>query len=83
MEHEAGGQRETSVGDRPGGFPQIYVAEESRSLSREEQLVQNQLKIKCLGLGLVSLSRTVSRLRSTVLFLGEGDGNTKFFHVQA
>jgi len=34
-------------------------------------------------LGLASLSRTIARHRSRIRFLGEGDANTKFFHLQA
>jgi len=32
---------------------------------------------------LASLSRTIARHRSRIRFLGEGDANTKFFHLQA
>jgi len=34
-------------------------------------------------LGLASLSRTIARQRSRILFLAEGDANTKFYHLQA
>lgn len=36
-----------------------------------------------MSLGLSSLSRTISRQRSRIRFLEEGDANTKFFHLQA
>lgn len=34
-------------------------------------------------LGLASLSRTVARQRSRLLFLAEGDANTRYYHLQA
>jgi hypothetical protein len=37
--------------------------------------------MKCLGLA--SLCRTIARQHSRLMFLGEGDTNTKFFHLQA
>lgn len=39
--------------------------------------------LKCQVLGLASLSRTIARQRSRLLFLVEGDANTRFFHLQA
>jgi len=59
----------------------LDVAEESRALSGEEKLLRNELKMKCLGLA--SLNRTILRQRSKILYLAEGDANTKFFHPQA
>jgi hypothetical protein len=50
-------------------------------LSAEERLLRNELKMKCLGLA--SLSKTIARQRSWLTFLREGDGNTRFFHLQA
>lgn len=35
------------------------------------------------SLGLASLNRSIARQRSRIRFLGEGDANTKFFHLQA
>lgn len=40
-----------------------------------------KLKQHCLVL--VSMERTIARLRSLILYLKEGDANTSFFHVQA
>lgn len=59
----------------------LDVAEESRTLSVQERTLRNELKVKCLGLA--SLNRTIARQRSKILFLAEGDANTKFFHLQA
>ena len=53
----------------------LDVAEESRALSDEEKLLRNELKMKCLGLA--SLNRTILRQRSKILYLAEGDANTK------
>lgn len=56
-------------------------AQESRTLSSQESELCNSLKLRTLGLA--SLARTIARQRSRLLFLGEGDANTKFFHLQA
>jgi len=37
------------------------------------------LKVRVLGLA--SLGRTISRQRSRVLYLAEGDAYTRFFHL--
>jgi hypothetical protein len=34
-------------------------------------------------LGLASMLRTIARQRSRILYLKEGDANTKFYHLQA
>jgi hypothetical protein len=59
----------------------LDAAEESRALSDEERRLRNELKFKCLGLA--SLNRTIIRQRSKLLYLAEGDANTKNFHLQA
>jgi hypothetical protein len=60
---------------------QLDRALDHRSLSQEEQDLHKELKFKCLGLA--SLERTIPRQQSHLAFLGEGDENTKFFHLQA
>jgi hypothetical protein len=59
----------------------LEMAQDSRILSREEVWLLRKLKQHCLVLA--SLQRTVSRLRSRIQFLKEGDANTPFFHKQA
>ena len=56
-------------------------AQDSRSLSIQEAQLRRSLKVRILGLA--SLSRTIARQRSRMLFLGEGDANTKFFNLMA
>jgi hypothetical protein len=53
----------------------LDIAEESRTLSDEERRLRNELKFRCLGLA--SLNRTIIRQRSKLLYLAEGDANTK------
>jgi len=60
---------------------QLDVAQESRPLSDEEHDLRKELKRESLGLA--SLARTIARQRSRIRFLGEGDANTRFFHLQA
>jgi hypothetical protein len=55
--------------------------QESRNLSQWEADLRKTLKLRVLGL--VSLARTIARQRSMLLFLAEGDANTKFYHLQA
>jgi hypothetical protein len=55
----------------------LDIAEESRTLSDEERRLRNELKFRCLGLA--SLNRTIIRQRSKLLYLAEGDANTKKF----
>ena len=56
-------------------------AQELRELSVEE--LQLRKDLKKLILGLSSLERTIARQRSRLLFLSEGDANTRFFHLHA
>ena len=60
---------------------QLDKAQESRLLTEDEWAFRAELKGRCLGLA--SLTRTIARHRSRIRFLGEGDANTKFFHLQA
>jgi hypothetical protein len=54
---------------------------ELRQLLPWERQLRQELKIRVLGLA--SLLRTIARQRSRVLFLKEGDANTRFYHLQA
>jgi hypothetical protein len=56
-------------------------AQDTRVLSSDERLLQNELKMKCFGQ--VSLCRTITRQHSRLTFLPKGDANTRFFHLQA
>lgn len=56
-------------------------AQEVRPLSSDEAHLRAQLKCKVLGLS--SLERTIARQRSRLLFLKEGDANTKLFYLHA
>lgn len=60
---------------------ELDVAQESRDLTEAEHNFRAVLKGCCLGLA--SLARTMARHRCMVRFLGEGDANTKFFHLHA
>lgn len=50
-------------------------------LTAPELQLRRSLKVQVLGLA--SLLRTMARQRSRLLFLAEGDTNTKFFHLMA
>ena len=56
-------------------------AQDFRDLSPQEVALRKAFKLRSLGLA--SLARTVARQRSRLLFLAEGDANTKFFNLQA
>jgi hypothetical protein len=47
----------------------------------QEAELRRSLKLRILGLA--SLARTIARQNSRLLFLAEGDADTKFFHLQA
>ena len=55
-------------------------AQEVRALSDWEAALRKALKLRVLGLA--SLARTIARQRSRLLFLVEGDANTRFYHLQ-
>lgn len=59
----------------------LDVAMDSRALSAEELALRRTLKCKLLGLS--SLDRTIARQRSCLLYLKDGDANTRFFHMHA
>jgi hypothetical protein len=59
----------------------LEQAQDLLVLLTEEDLLQRELKMKCLSLA--SLSRTIDRQCSRLMLLREGDANTKFFHLQA
>jgi hypothetical protein len=50
-------------------------------LSPREVVLRKAFKLRTLGLA--SLARTIARQRSRLLFLAEGDANTRFFQLQA
>ncbi|XP_066347979.1 uncharacterized protein [Miscanthus floridulus] len=59
----------------------LECAQDRRPLSTEECALRKDMKCKCLGLA--SLLRTIARQHSRLMFLAEGDANTRFFHLQA
>lgn len=60
---------------------QLDVAQERHDLTDDEYALRAELKRHSLGLA--SMARTIARHRSRIRFLGEGDANTKYFHLQA
>lgn len=57
------------------------IEQERRTLQPWEFELRHNLKLKVLGVA--SLLRTIARQRSRILFLAEGDANTRFYHQQA
>lgn len=55
--------------------------QDTRMLSLAEEDLRKHLKK--LSLGLASLDRTIARQRSRILYLSEGDANTRLFHIHA
>jgi hypothetical protein len=56
-------------------------AQESRALLDWEAALCKTLKLRVLGLA--SLARTIVKQRLQLLFLAEGDANTRLYHLQA
>jgi hypothetical protein len=57
------------------------AAQDYRALTLQEAELRKSLKLRILGLA--SLARTIAGQKSRLLFLAEGDANTRFFHLQA
>jgi len=60
---------------------QFDIAQDHRALQSNELWLRNNLKMHALAL--TSLLRTVTRQRSHIGWLKEGDANTRLFHRHA
>ena len=60
---------------------QLEIAQDHRNLSALEVWFRNKLKVHSLALS--SLQRTITRSRSRITWLSEGDANTALFHFHA
>ena len=59
----------------------LNIAQERRQLSDEELGLRKRMKMRCLGLS--SLERSMTRQRSHIRQLSDGDANTAYFHLIA
>jgi hypothetical protein len=64
-----------------GFVHQLEMARDRRALVQHEESLQQQLKLKSVGLS--SLQRTIAQQQSRIHWLSEGDASTRFFHQYA
>lgn len=81
MELQEGRQHQTTTRIGQGVYFCLDFELERRPLEVWEVDLRRSLKVKVLGLA--SLSRSIARQRSRLLFLREGDANTRFYHLMA
>ncbi|XP_072148484.1 uncharacterized protein [Setaria viridis] len=58
----------------------LDAAQEHRAVTSQESSLRKDLKRKMLGL--LSLQRTIARLRSRIIYLRDGDASSRLFHMQ-